>query len=65
MPHVHDFYLIVWFEKGMGKHMIDFKEYDVQDGTLFLYLWGKFINLKKCSVTKDMVLYSQRTFYTI
>ena len=23
--HIHDFYLIVWFEKGVGKHIIDFK----------------------------------------
>lgn len=47
MPHVHDFYLIVWFEKGMGKHMIDFKEYDVQDGTLFFVSLGQIHQFKE------------------
>lgn len=65
MPHVHDFYLIVWFEKGMGKHMIDFKEYDVQDGTLFFVSLGQIHQFKEMFRYKDMVLYSQRTFYTI
>lgn len=51
MPHVHDFYLIVWFEEGMGKHVIDFKEYDVQSGTVY------FVSPGQVHQFKDMLHY--------
>jgi len=33
--HIHSFYQIIWFKKGIGKHVVDFKEYEVTDNTLF------------------------------
>lgn len=30
-----DFYSIVWYHKGRGKHIIDDKEYEIKDNTLF------------------------------
>ena len=30
---VHDFYLMIWFEKGSGRYDVDFQEYIIQDGT--------------------------------
>lgn len=45
--HVNDFYLIAWFEDGMGRLMIDFKEYDIQDGAVFFVSPGQILQNKK------------------
>ncbi|MDQ8141461.1 helix-turn-helix transcriptional regulator [Chryseobacterium sp. CFS15] len=34
-PHIHSFYQIIWFKKGVGKHFVDFKSYDVHDNAIF------------------------------
>lgn len=34
-PHIHSFYQIIWFKKGMGKHTVDFNTYDVFDNAVF------------------------------
>lgn len=34
-PHKHDFYLTVFFEKGKGKHEIDFNSYPIQPNSIF------------------------------
>src|SRR5699024_548559 len=34
-PHIHSFYQVIWFKKGMGKHSVDFKTYDVFDNAIF------------------------------
>lgn len=39
--HIHAFYLIVWFEKGVGKHIIDFKEYNVTNQSVFFVSPGQ------------------------
>lgn len=44
--HIHDFYLIVWFEKGSGKHVIDFKEYDINSRTVFFVAPGQIHKFK-------------------
>ncbi len=41
VPHSHNFYFIAWIMKGTGKHIIDFKEYDIQDGTVFFVSPGQ------------------------
>lgn len=33
--HIHSFYQIIWFKAGKGKHFVDFKEYDVDDNSIF------------------------------
>ncbi|MEK6511196.1 AraC family transcriptional regulator [Myroides odoratimimus] len=34
-PHIHSFYQVIWFKKGIGKHFVDFKSYDVFDNAIF------------------------------
>ncbi len=33
--HVHSFYQIIWFTKGVGEHYVDFKSHPVRPGTVF------------------------------
>ncbi|WP_010182389.1 AraC family transcriptional regulator [Aquimarina agarilytica] len=39
-PHAHDFYLMLLVTKGAGKHYIDFKEYEVHPGAMFVLAPG-------------------------
>ncbi len=39
-PHAHDFYLMLLVTKGEGKHYIDFKEYEVHPGAMFILAPG-------------------------
>lgn len=34
-PHRHNYYTIIWVKKGSGIHHIDFRSYDVKDGTIY------------------------------
>jgi len=34
-PHIQDFYQILWFKSGTGKHSVDFHQYDVFENALF------------------------------
>lgn len=33
--HCHNFYCIFWFHSGKGIHVVDFKEYDIEQETMF------------------------------
>ena len=33
--HAHNFDMIIWIKKGTGVHCVDFKEYSVEDNTIF------------------------------
>lgn len=37
-PHRHDFFHIVWIERGSGTHIIDSTTYEVRPGTLY-FMW--------------------------
>ncbi|WP_164112139.1 MULTISPECIES: helix-turn-helix domain-containing protein [Sphingobacterium] len=40
-PHKHDFFIIMLFEKGEGKHIIDFKEYAIGNRQVHLLFPGQ------------------------
>ncbi len=33
--HCHNFYSIFWFNSGEGTHIVDFDEYEIEQGTVF------------------------------
>lgn len=35
IPHIHSYYQIIWFKRGLGCHFVDFKEYEVIDNAMF------------------------------
>ena len=39
--HVHSFYEILWFQKGTGRHTVDFTDYQVKPGTIFFLSPGQ------------------------
>jgi len=34
-PHIHSFYQLIWFRKGGGRHVVDFRERNVADNAVF------------------------------
>src|SRR5665647_2623435 len=40
-PHRHDYYAIMFIEKGNGIHYVDFHEYPVNDGQVFFLMPGQ------------------------
>jgi len=40
-PHRHDYYTIIFIEKGNGIHYVDFHEYPVTDGLVFFLMPGQ------------------------
>lgn len=40
-PHRHDYYAIMFIEKGQGIHYVDFHEYVVNDGLVFFLMPGQ------------------------
>lgn len=40
-PHRHDYYAIMFIEKGQGIHYVDFHEYAVNDGLVFFLMPGQ------------------------
>lgn len=41
VPHRHDYYTIIFIEKGKGTHFVDFKEYTIEDRTIYFILPGQ------------------------
>jgi AraC-like DNA-binding protein len=41
VPHRHDYYTIIFFEKGDGTHFVDFTEYQIEDRTVYFIQPGQ------------------------
>lgn len=47
--HTHDFYVVLWFTRGTGKHVVEFEEFDIKPNTMIFLSPNhlhKFIDLK-------------------
>ncbi len=63
-PHGHDFYLILLITKGNGKHIIDFRSYDVFPGAMYIispgqiHQWNLSLDINGCILffTKEFFL---------
>ena len=41
VPHRHDYYTILFIEKGEGNHFVDFTEYNIEDRTIYFIQPGQ------------------------
>jgi len=60
-PHIHSFYQIIWFVEGVGKHYVDFNEYDFSENTIFFIPKGQ-IHYFDNSPCKGYVIHFNETF---
>ena len=62
-PHAHDFYLLMLFTKGSGKHRIDFNEYTVKRGSVFFMSPSETHSWKLSKDANGYVLFFNPAFY--
>lgn len=64
-PHGHDFYLILLITKGSGKHSIDYKEYNVEPGSIFIVSPGQVHCWDLASDTDGYVMFFKKEYFLI
>ncbi|MBA2611475.1 MAG: helix-turn-helix domain-containing protein [Bacteroidetes bacterium] len=62
-PHKHDFFLVVLFTHGSGTHEIDFINYKVVPGAIFLLRPGQTHNWKLSKDIDGYVFFHSKQFY--
>lgn len=63
LPHKHDFYLVILFTAGTGKHEVDFEVYNVEPGTLFILKPGEMHHWELSDDTDGYIFFHSRDFY--
>jgi AraC family transcriptional activator of pobA len=64
-PHGHDFYLTVLFTHGKGFHEIDFKQYPVSSGTVFMIRPGQFHRMEVSPDAAGYIFFHSAAFYNL
>lgn len=64
-PHSHDFYLLMIFTKGTGKHTIDLINYNVKPGSVFFMNPGQVHSWKLSEDADGYILFFNSFFYTM
>lgn len=62
-PHNHDFYLLLYINKGEGEHTIDFKTYSISPGSFFLMTPGQVHSWKMKDGTDGYIIFFIPSFY--
>ena len=65
VPHKHDFYLIVFFTEGTGRHEVDFVEYPIHPGALFFLQPGQTHHWEFDSKPEGFVFFHSKEFYQL
>lgn len=65
VPHKHDFYLVVLFTQGSGRHEVDFTEYSISPGSLFYMKPGQTHHWEFSSPPEGYIFFHSRAFFEI
>jgi AraC family transcriptional regulator, transcriptional activator of pobA len=63
LPHKHNFYLVILVTKGSGRHEIDFRNYQVGPGSVFLMQPGQMHWWKLSNDIDGFVFFHSRDFF--
>ncbi|MDD3194187.1 MAG: helix-turn-helix transcriptional regulator [Paludibacter sp.] len=55
-PHRHDYYSIYYIVKGTGSHIVDFMEYEIEDGQLYFLMPGQMHKLEFSSEPQGFIV---------
>lgn len=55
-PHRHDYYTIIYIEKGQGVHFVDFTEYKIEDRTIYFIQPGQMHQIMLTAEPKGWVI---------
>ncbi|UCS92075.1 AraC family transcriptional regulator [Echinicola marina] len=63
VPHKHDFFLTVLFTKGKGSHEIDFEQYPIEPGTVFMLNPGQSHHWELSKDTDGYIFFHSKEFF--
>ncbi|TBX70052.1 helix-turn-helix domain-containing protein [Flavobacterium silvisoli] len=64
-PHRHNFYLLVLFTKGSGTHEIDFDQFDIKPGSLFVLQPGQIHHWALSSDIEGYIIFYSQEIYNL
>ena len=64
-PHRHDFFHIIWIERGTGTHIIDSVRYHVQPGTIFFMAPGQVHDFELSPDTEGYTINFSAEFFAL
>jgi AraC-like DNA-binding protein/mannose-6-phosphate isomerase-like protein (cupin superfamily) len=64
-PHKHDFYFVIICTKGKGTHWIDFIEYEIKPGAVFIISPGKGHSFVHSEDAEGFVFFHTKDFYEL
>ena len=64
-PHKHIYYTIIYIESGKGSHQIDFKDYPLQNNTLYFLSPGQIHNWNIEELPKGYALFFTEDFFAL
>lgn len=64
-PHRHNFYLLVLFTCGTGKHEIDFTQYNIKPGSLFVLQPGQIHNWQLSADSDGYIFFYSQEMYNL
>lgn len=64
-PHRHDFFHVVWIERGTGSHIIDSVRYDVRPGTIFFMAPGQVHDFELSPDTEGYTINFSAAFFAL
>lgn len=62
-PHKHDFFLVILFTQGIGKHEVDFETFTVEKGALFVLKPGQMHYWELSDDINGFVFFHSREFF--
>ncbi len=62
-PHKHDFYLVILFTQGSGKHEVDFETFTIERGSLFVLKPGQMHYWELSEDVDGFVFFHSREFF--
>ena len=62
-PHKHDFFLVILFTQGIGKHEVDFETFSVERGSLFVLKPGQMHYWELSDDVDGFVFFHSREFF--
>jgi AraC family transcriptional activator of pobA len=62
-PHKHDFFLVILFTKGIGKHEVDFETFKIEEGSLFVLKPGQMHYWELSDDVDGFVFFHSREFF--
>lgn len=64
-PHKHDYFVIIWVKNGVGRHMVDFHEFKLNNDSILFLTPGQIHQLETTQVPEGYVISFHDDFFGV